>query len=67
MIGKEARDVFATFTDWPEEGDEAKINPVLGKFAAYCEPRKSVPFERYRFNKRAREPGESYENYRTTL
>ena len=67
VIGEEAREVFATFTGWAEEGDDAKIVPVLGKFAAYCEPRKSVPFERYRFNKRAQEPGESYEQYRTTL
>ena len=53
--------------DWADEGDDAKITPVLEKFAAYCEPRKSVPFERYRFNKRAQELGESYEQYRTTL
>ena len=67
VIGEEAREVFATFTGWAEEGDDAKIVPVLGKFTAYCEPRKSVPFERYRFNKRAQELGESYEKYRTTL
>ena len=67
VIGEEAREVFATFADWAEEGDEAKIALVLEKFATYCEPRKSVPFERYRFNKRAQEPGESYEQYRTTL
>ena len=66
-IGEEAREVLATFADWAEEGDEAKIAPVLEKFATYCEPRKSVLFERYRFNKRAQEPGESYEQYRTTL
>lgn len=46
VIGEEAREVFATFSDWDEEGDDVKIVPVLGKFAAYCEPRKSVPFER---------------------
>ena len=67
VIGEEAREVFATFADWAEEGDEAKIAPVLEKFATYCEPRKSVLFERYRFNKRAQEPGELYEQYRTTL
>ena len=67
VVGEEAREVFTTFTDWAEEGDDEKIAPVLEKFAAYCEPRKSVPFERYRFNKRAQEPGESYEQYRTTL
>ena len=55
VVGEEAHKVFATFTDWTEEGDDAKIEPVLEKFAAYCEPRKSVPFERYCFNKCAQE------------
>ena len=67
VVGEESREVFATFMDWAEDGDDAKIAPVLEKFAAYCEPRKSVSFERYHFNKRAQEPGESYEHYRTTL
>ena len=30
-----AREVFATFTNWAEEGDDAKIAPVLDKFATY--------------------------------
>ena len=34
VIGEEARDVYSTFTDWTTEGDEAKIEPVLEKFAA---------------------------------
>lgn len=33
VIGEEARDVFSTFTDWAEEGDVAKIEPVLMKFS----------------------------------
>ena len=40
VVGEEAREVFATFIDWAEEGDDEKIAPVLDKFAAYCEPRK---------------------------
>ena len=59
--------MFSTFTDWADEGDEAKIEPVLAKFAAYCQPRKNIPFERYRFNRRVQEPGESYDQYRTAL
>ena len=66
IIG-EAREVFSTFTDWAEEGDEAKITPVLLKFSEYCQPRKNVPFERYRFNRRLQEPGETYDQYRTAL
>ena len=40
---------------------------MLQKFADYCQPRKNVPFERYRFNKRAQEAGESYDQYKTAL
>ena len=67
VIGEEAREVFGTFTDWTNEGDNNKIEPVLQKFAEYCQPRKSVPFERYCFNRRVQESGESYEHYRTAL
>ena len=34
-------------------------------FAAYCQPFKNVPFERYRFYSRMQEAGESYDHYRT--
>ena len=67
VIGEEARDVYSTFTDWTEEGDQDKIAPVLQKFAEYCQPRKNVPFERYRFNRRTQEVGESYDQYKTAL
>ena len=66
IIGEDARDVYSTF-NWSEEGDNAKIAPVLQKFAEYCQPRKNVPFERYRFNRRSQEPGETYDQYRTAL
>jgi hypothetical protein len=33
----------------------------------YCEPRINIPFERYRFNRRSQEPGETYDQYRTAL
>lgn len=67
IIGEEARDVYSTFTDWESEESKQKITPVLDKFAAYCQPRRKIPFERYRFNKRAQEPGESYDQYKTEL
>ena len=67
VIGEEARDVYSIFTDWAAEGDEKKIAPVLQKFAEYCQPRKNVPFERYRFNRRTQEAGESYDQYKTAL
>lgn len=67
VIGEEARDVYSTFTDWAEEGDQNNIVPVLKKFAEYCQPRKYVPFERYRLNRRTQEVGESHDQYRTAL
>ena len=66
VIGEEAREVFSTFV-WTTDGDSAKITPVLDKFATYCQPCKNIPFERYRFNRRMQEPGESYDQYSTAL
>ena len=67
VIGEEAREVFSTFSDWEHEGDEAKIAPVLAKFEKYCQPHKNIPFEQYCFNRRTQEPGETYDQYRTSL
>ena len=67
VIGEEAREVYATYTDWATSRDESKTQPVLDKFEAYCQPRKNVPFEIYRYNRRAQEHGETYDHYRTAL
>ena len=67
VVGAEVRKVFATFTDWASDTDQNKIQPVLQKFAAYCQPLKNVPFERYKFYSTMQESGESYDHYRTAL
>ena len=67
VIGEDSREVYSTFKDWAADGDARRIKPVLQRFAAYCEPRKNVPFERYKFNKRVQEAGEQYEQYKTAL
>lgn len=67
MIGEEAREVYSTFNDWNEDGDDKKIKPVLKRLGDYYKPRKNIPFERYRFNRRVQEPGETYDQYRTAL
>ena len=67
VIGEEVREVYATFTNWAADGDATKIKPVLDKFEAYCKPQKNIPFERYRFNCREQESGETYDQYRTAL
>ena len=67
VIGEEAREVFSTFTEWDSDGDQAKIQPVLKKFEQYCEPHRNVLFERYRFNRRIQEAGETYDQYIYTV
>ncbi|KAI0227456.1 hypothetical protein LSAT2_022086 [Lamellibrachia satsuma] len=67
VIGEDGREVHSTFRDWAQDGDDRRILPVLKKFAEYCQPRKNVPFERYKFNKRMQESGEPYEQYKTAL
>ena len=66
VISEDAREVYSTFT-WDAEGDCLKIDKVLQKFQAYTQPRKNIPFERYKFNRRTQESGESYDQYRTAL
>lgn len=67
VIGEDGREVHSTFRDWAQDGDDRRILPVLKKIAEYCQPRKNVPFERYKFNKRMQESGEPYEQYKTAL
>ena len=63
FIGDEGREVYSTFT-WDDE-DAHEIEPGLTKFAEYCRPRKNRSFERYRFNQRIQELGESFKQYRS--
>ena len=58
VIGEDAREVYSTFNAWEHDGDNQHITPVLQRFADYCQPRKNVPFERYKFNRRQQEQGE---------
>ena len=66
VIGPEAQEVYTTF-EWENEGDEEKIKLVLDQFKAYCEPKKNIPFERYCFNQRQQQTGETYDQYKTAL
>ena len=61
------RKVFTMFSDWASDTNQNKIQPVLQKFAAYCQPLKNVRFERYKFYSRMQESGESYDHYQTAL
>ena len=59
VIGEEATEVYSMFNDWGE-GKAKKINPVLKKLRDYWEPGKNIPCERYKFNLRVQEAGETY-------
>ena len=62
-IGTEARKVFKT---WNLTATQKKdIKGVLER--CNCNPRKNIPFERYRFNSRQQESGESFDRYVTAL
>ena len=66
VIGEEAVKVFDTFA-WSEGQSENNITDVLAKFDEYCEPRTQVIYERYRFNNRKQEQGESISAYVTEM
>ena len=67
VVGEDTREVHSTFCEWATDGDERRIQQVLRRFSEYCQPRKNVPFERYKFNKRTQEHSEQYEQYKTAL
>ena len=66
VIGEDAIRAFDTFV-WREGQKEDSINDVLTKFDEYCEPRTQVIYERYCFNNRKQEAGESISAYVTEL
>ena len=67
VIGKESVKAFDTFA-WSEgQSENNNITDVLAKFDEYCEPRTQVIYERYRFNNRKQEQGESISAYVTEL
>ena len=65
VAGQEAIDVFNTFTFTEEQKD--KIDEVLKKFAAYCEPKQNETYEMYIFCCRLQKQGESVEQWITDL
>ena len=66
VIGEEAVKAFDTFA-FSEGQSENNITDVLAKFDEYYEPRTQVIYERYHFNNRKQEQGESISAYVTEL
>ena len=65
VIGKEGQDMFETFT-LLDDGQK-DIKTVLEEFEARCAPITNVIYERYLFNKRTQEIGESLDHYLTDI
>ncbi len=43
------------------------LQKVLDKFETYCQPRKNITFERFKFNSRSQNSGEPFDQYITSL
>ena len=65
-MGNEARRIFDTF-EWENPEDQNNIEAVLQMFEKHVAPLANIPFERFSFNIRNQEPGESFEKYVTQL
>lgn len=61
-MGPEAENIFKSFT-FETEGDEKKIDVVLGKYDAYFYPKRNVIHERACFHQRSQRPGEKAEMF----
>ena len=66
VAGEEALEIYNTFT-WDNDGDDKKVDTIMAKFEAYCNPRKNVTWERHVFNTRNQQPGETIDQYVTDL
>ena len=66
VIGEDAVKVFETFQYGEGESDE-RLADVLRKFEEHCNPRQNTIYERYRFQCRNQEAGESGSHYLTEL
>ena len=65
VIGRGGQEMFETFS--LSDGDRADIKKVLQEFESRCAPVTHVIYERYIFNKRVQEPGESLDHYVTNI
>ncbi|VDI47521.1 Hypothetical predicted protein [Mytilus galloprovincialis] len=66
LIGSRGREVYDTLTFAETENDRT-VDIVLQKFDTYCNPLKNETVERYKFNSRTQQSGESVSKYYTEL
>ena len=66
VIGPESLEIYNIFT-WATDGDNMKLDKIMEKFKAYCNPRKNLTYERHIFNTRNQQAGENIDAYVTDL
>ena len=64
--GKEAREIYKTLP-WDSPEDNMKFDKVLEAFKDYCQPRKNILYERYKFWSLKQQDGETVDAYLTRL
>lgn len=66
IAGEDAIELFNTFT-FTDEEDKKKLDPVIAQFENYCNPRKNIVFERYKFWQCVQESSETTDQFVTRL
>ena len=66
IIGRKGREIYNTWT-LNEETEKDKIKVLFQKFQLYCEPKKNIILERYRFNTRFQADSETLDEFLTEL
>ncbi|XP_061178377.1 uncharacterized protein K02A2.6-like [Saccostrea echinata] len=66
LIGSDGREIYNTLKFEKEEKDRT-LKMALEAFDKYCRPKKNETVERFRFNTRKQEAGETIETYITEL
>lgn len=66
FVGEDALKIYNTF-QWNNESDSRNLNMILGKFEEYYSPLKNTTYERYIFNCRKQNPGETVDEFVTNL
>ena len=66
VIGEEAVKVYNNFT-FTDDADKFKVDSIITKFDAYCNPKKNETFERHKFFIRTQHTGETIEQFANVL
>lgn len=66
LIGTRGREVYETLS-FTDDEEKRTLKSILEKFDAYCNPLKNESVERYKFNSRNQQSGETIYNYVTEL